>query len=37
VRPKHFSTVLKRLAEVGELTLFGLDTAARLFAGVMEK
>jgi hypothetical protein len=37
VRPIHFSTPLERLAEIGELTLFGLDTAAGLFAGVMEK
>jgi hypothetical protein len=37
VRPKHFSTVLERLTEIGELTLYGLNTVARLFAGVVEK
>jgi hypothetical protein len=37
VRAIHFSAALERLPEIGELTLFGLDTVARLIARVVEK
>jgi hypothetical protein len=37
VRAIHFSTTLKRLPEIGELTLFRLDTVARPIAEGVEK
>jgi hypothetical protein len=37
VRAIHFPTALERLTEIGELTIYGLNTVARLFARIVVK